>query len=154
MSMTYSTATQWDAAGFAHCQLEAFLEDRFYQAAFRLTSESTQEDYQEQYDYRVKRWQHRLQNTNIRWIKAVEDATGTVVGISGWELPEARQSKNPVTGEDVKWPSNWDKEFLELAEKRIKEILKANSIDSDRLWCKTKLTLIHLRPGFESNCLA
>ena len=137
MPITYSKATQSDAAGFAHCQIESFLEDKFYQAGFGLGPSSKPEDYQEQYDYRVERWKLRLQNTNIRWIKAMDDETGAVVGISGWELPEDRRSKNSIPGEEVKWPLSWNKEFLGLAEKRTDEILKANAIDSDRLWCKT-----------------
>lgn len=143
MTITYSKAVPSDAEGFAHCQIEAFLEDRFYQACFGIFPNSESEILRENLDYRIKRWQNRFQNTNIHWIKAVDDATGIVIGISGWEVPRSRQIKVSTPGgdsiSDMRMPSSWDKDVLELAEKKAEVVLKANAVESDKLWCKSLL---------------
>lgn len=146
MSITYHKATPSDAEGFAHCQIDSFMEDRFYQAAFGLKPDSQQEAYQEQLGYRIKRWQNRLDNPDIHWIKAVDQPTGAIVGICGCEVPEARrQRKDSKPSEEVQWPSGWDKQFLDLAERRTEEILEATGVEKEKLWCKS----CHSRP-FES----
>lgn len=137
MSISYQSATPADASSFAHCQIEAFMEDRFYQATFGLTPTSPPEQIQENIEYRIKRYQQRLKQPHVHWIKAVDDSTGAVVGISGWEEPESRRAKSSGNsgGEELKWLSSWNKEFIEEYDKKLEEATKAALGDTKGHWC-------------------
>lgn len=93
-----------DAPGFARCQMAAYREDKVYQIATGMKPDSTPEMFQENLDYRIKRWQLRLAKPNIHWTKAVDEGKGEIVGISGWEEPEARQLQYSRIDDDFEWP--------------------------------------------------
>jgi hypothetical protein len=142
MSISYQLSTPADASAFAHCQIEAFMEDRFYQAAFGLTPTSPPEQKQENIEYRIKRYQRRLKEPQVHWIKAVDDSTGAIVGISGWEEPESRWPKASGEGgeKELKWLSSWNKEFIEEYDKKLEEATKAVLGDTKGFWCMCSLT--------------
>ena len=142
MSISYQLATPADASSFAYCQIQAFLEDRFYQACFGLTPTSPPEQVQENIEYRIKRYQRRLKEPQVHWIKAVDNSTGAVVGISGWEEPENRRPKtsDEGDGEELKWPSSWDREWLGSYEREEDKLVKATLGETKDLWCTCALS--------------
>ena len=136
MSISYHVATPNDAHDLARIQIEAFMQDKFYQFAFRLTDASKTEEVQENIDYRIRRYGRQLKNPHIHYIKAVDNSAGEVVGLSGWQEPKNRQSDGAGVGDELERPAGWNHEFVSKYEMLLEEEHRRLLGDADSLWCK------------------
>ncbi len=150
MTISYQTGIPADASSFAHCHVEAFLEDKLYHTLCNLTPTSPPQRYLENVNYRTKRFQIQLAHPHTYWIKAIDDSTSKIVGISGWEEPKVRWLNAPdKVVEDLERPLSWNKEVIELYDKKFEEVNKTALGDTNDFWSMCTSTnasarLLHL----------
>ena len=135
MSVIYQPATLSDAHNFARCQVEAFMEDEVHQTATSVTPNAPQSVLKENVDYRTAKYERRIANQHIHWIKAVDAATGTFAGFSGWEEPENRKSDEVDSEKTLEWPSNWNMEFAGRMEEKVAAMKKSVLGERKDVWC-------------------
>lgn len=143
MPITIHPATPSDAPTFAHINIMSYQSDALHATAFGVLNNLTPEQQKSDLVYRTALFERNLNMPNVHWIKAVDDATGCVVGYAGWVAPE--DSNVQDADEDLRdlgtMPTHINRSVLDLAEAKMADAKLRMLGDRKDLWCQSNMSL-------------
>lgn len=138
MAIDIVLATGSDVGPLTIAGLQAFADDPLNKALEKVselnpTERSTHLQWRTQYNLR------RMTGPGKFWFKAVDSATGNLVGYVGMLAPKETRPEVPsdTDGSHAEVPANVDVELLAVFERKCEEMQKRHMAGRDDYWCKT-----------------
>lgn len=138
MTIDIVPATGSDVGPLTVVGLQAFADDPLNKALEKV-SELNPTQQSEHLQWRTQYNLRRMTVPGKHWFKAVDSATGNLVGYVGMLAPKKTRAEMPsdVDESRAEVPANVDVELLAVFERKCEEMQKRHMEGRDDYWCKT-----------------
>lgn len=135
MAIAIHPASEADAAEFTPVGMAAFKDDPLH-SSLDGPEELTAAQTAEHIEWRTARVKERMAGENVHYFKAVDEATGAIVGYSGWFGPT--HTKGLTNDEDLLTglPTYMDRGVMEQIDRSIAQAKQELMSDRSDYWCK------------------